>query len=207
MRKIFCLLGCLLGCYGFAQDAIVLINGKTIWSKVALIDQTTIKYKRYENLDGPDYLVEKKEVSYVKFQNGVIERFDSPIPKDISKEGLQAYIVEKINSHGFDDNDADLKYRATFEGDYLVLGTVRKNGKPSNDDLVYDFSNIYAFRNIDRRSDQLVFINIIVSVATNKKRTDWDKHKLVMRVDNLRDAELITEALKRYNTLLKTKGN
>ena len=206
MKKVFCTLCYLIGFYGFAQDAIVLKTGKTIWSKVALIDQTTIKYKRYENPTGPDYVIEKSEVSSVKFQNGVVERFDSPIPKDISKEGLQAYITETINSHAADDNDASLKYRASFEGNYLRLMTIRKNGKPSDDGLVYDFSNIYAFRNIDRRSDQLAFINIIVSVATNKSFTKWDRSKLVMRIDNFKDAELIMDALKQYNTMLRSNG-
>ena len=52
-----------------AQDTIVFHSGKKIEAKVLEIGPINIKYKKYNNLNGPTYLTEKKEISSIKYSN------------------------------------------------------------------------------------------------------------------------------------------
>jgi hypothetical protein len=59
----------------FAQDTIVKISGEEIQSKVVEITSTIVKYKKFSNLDGPIYSIEKVEIEEIAFENGDIEIF------------------------------------------------------------------------------------------------------------------------------------
>lgn len=187
----------------FCQDLIIKKNGESIKGKVELIEEANIKYKKTSNLNGPLYLISKADVASIQFENGVIEDFkDYNSPSVLSKSEVQELIIKSINEHGFDADTFNRKHKASWEGDYLRLIVLHNDGKPVNNGLLYDFSNVYKFQKISKRSDKLAFINIFVSIAKNEKMTKWDKHKLVMRVDTPTNAETIVDALKKYNAIL-----
>ena len=54
----------------FAQDIIILKDGKEISSKILEVNVGDIKYKKADNLDGPTYTVIKSEVFILKYANG-----------------------------------------------------------------------------------------------------------------------------------------
>jgi hypothetical protein len=54
----------------FAQDVIVLKSGDEIKSKVIEITPTEIKYKKFDNLEGPTIVILKSEASMIKYANG-----------------------------------------------------------------------------------------------------------------------------------------
>lgn len=54
----------------FAQDNIVLKSGDEIKSKVLEINQTEIKYKKFDNQNGPTYIIPKANVFLIKYENG-----------------------------------------------------------------------------------------------------------------------------------------
>lgn len=56
-----------------AQDVIVKKDGSTLLSKVLEINSLEIKYKKWSNLEGPIYTIDKKEVSTINYQNGEVE--------------------------------------------------------------------------------------------------------------------------------------
>ncbi|WP_302206080.1 hypothetical protein [uncultured Prevotella sp.] len=58
-----------------AQDVIVKNDGSTITSKVMEITGTEIKYKKYSNLKGPTYSINKTDVNYINYENGERENF------------------------------------------------------------------------------------------------------------------------------------
>lgn len=60
-----------------AQDIIILKNGEELESKVSEILQTSVKYKKFDNLSGPLYTVQKSEVFMIKFENGTREVFSA----------------------------------------------------------------------------------------------------------------------------------
>ncbi|MBP5135637.1 MAG: hypothetical protein ILP24_07775 [Paludibacteraceae bacterium] len=56
-----------------AQDVIVKKDGSTIQSKVLEINGTEIKYKKWSNLEGPLYNINKNEIYSINYQNGEVE--------------------------------------------------------------------------------------------------------------------------------------
>jgi hypothetical protein len=70
-KQIFFLLLCLGWCFiAVAQDVIVLKNGNETQAKVTEIGLDEIKYKKFSNLDGPTYTLQKSEVFMIKYENG-----------------------------------------------------------------------------------------------------------------------------------------
>ena len=193
--------------FSFSQDVITKKDGASIEAKIELIGIDEIKYKKFDNPEGPSYIISKTEVKKIVFENGTSESFnqsDSKKPKAISIEETKAFIVETINNHGYDRDDFKWKFKANFEGKLLRLTHLKKNSssEPKNKGLLYDFSNVYKFQSVSKRSDKLAFLNIWVSVCENEKKDKWDKEKLVLRVDDPNIAESLLNALKHYNDLL-----
>lgn len=62
---------------GYAQDTIILKNGKELSSKILEITSAEISYKNWSNIDGPIYRVKKAEISMIKYENGTSEVFDT----------------------------------------------------------------------------------------------------------------------------------
>jgi len=58
-----------------AQDIITKKNGEGVKAKVTEITPTEIKYKRFENLEGPTYTLAKADVLLVKYENNTEEVF------------------------------------------------------------------------------------------------------------------------------------
>jgi len=61
----------------FAQDVIILKNGDEIQSVVSEIGLDAIKYKRFDNPEGPVYTLEKSKIFMIKYANGTKDVFGS----------------------------------------------------------------------------------------------------------------------------------
>lgn len=72
----------------FSQDKILLKNGEEINAIVNEIDINVIKYKKFENPNGPMYTIEKRLVVMIKYQNGTQDVF-SEKPEVKNKEEAQ----------------------------------------------------------------------------------------------------------------------
>ena len=64
-----------------AQDIITLRNGDEIRARVSEISATEIKYKRFENLDGPTIVVARSEIFAINYENGTRELIN-PVTAD-----------------------------------------------------------------------------------------------------------------------------
>jgi hypothetical protein len=53
-----------------AQDKIYKRNGDVINGKVKEVNQKSVSYKRQDNPDGPDYVINRSEVTKIQYQNG-----------------------------------------------------------------------------------------------------------------------------------------
>jgi hypothetical protein len=60
---------------GFAQDTILKISGDSILSTVIEVTSNELRYKRFDNQDGPIYSILPAEVSIVRYQNGTVDTF------------------------------------------------------------------------------------------------------------------------------------
>ena len=80
-----------------AQDVIVKKDGSTILSKVLEVGENEVKYKRFDNLNGPTYTISKSELQAINYQNGAKDTFSTPkreenryLPNN-QNDGVQQY--------------------------------------------------------------------------------------------------------------------
>ena len=59
------------------QDLITKVNGEDIYAKIIEVGQSEIKYKRFDNLEGPIFTVAKREVLMVRYENGTKDIFST----------------------------------------------------------------------------------------------------------------------------------
>ncbi|PWA11615.1 hypothetical protein [Flavobacterium laiguense] len=204
MKKIYTLTFLSLSFNLFSQDKNFLQNGEIISSKIIEVSPKEVKYNKFNNIEGPLYIEKKGNISKIEFENGNIEKLDLIIESnDVSIEETKAFIIENINIYGFEEDSYSHPYKAVFEGDFLRLIEMnKKRTKQKNSGILFDFSNVYKFQKVSKRSDDKAFINIFVSIQESKRRNTWDKHKLVMLVKGHEKAESILKALIHYNKLL-----
>lgn len=81
----------LIGFGANAQDKIYRQNGDIINSKVIEVGEDAIKYKEFDNPDGPIYSVDPDRVSKIVFENGKVHK----VTKDINKFDKEVYIGQR----------------------------------------------------------------------------------------------------------------
>ncbi len=75
MRAYFFVLFVFLSFSGYSQDIIVSKDGKTIKARVVEITQSEIKYRRFDNLNGPLISISKDGILIINYENGTKETF------------------------------------------------------------------------------------------------------------------------------------
>jgi len=80
----------------YAQDKIMFIDGTEILSKVIEINNTEIKYKLFDNQNGPTIITLKKNIFIIKYENGTKEVFTENLSKD-SPKNIQ--VETKLNTN------------------------------------------------------------------------------------------------------------
>lgn len=73
---LFVLFGCVFCIH--AQDVITERNGNEILAKILEVNPDEVKYKRFDNQNGPLYTIRKSDVLFIKYENGTSETFDMP---------------------------------------------------------------------------------------------------------------------------------
>jgi hypothetical protein len=102
----------------FSQDVIITKDSKKIEAKVTEININSIKYKKFNNLEGPTYTLLKSEIATIVYQNGMIDVFDEkerePVPEKNNlfpyKNGL---VQDKMKNEFYDigtDDDRMLDF-------------------------------------------------------------------------------------------------
>ncbi len=81
-----------------AQDVIVMKNGDVIQSKVQKITKTEIEYKKFSNLNGPTYTIEKTDVFVINYENGekeIITAEETAAPKEEQVTKVVDYAISE----------------------------------------------------------------------------------------------------------------
>ncbi len=78
-----------------AQDVIVLQNAEEIEAKVEAIAQDLVTYRRWSNLDGPTYTIEKSQIFYIKYQNGEKDLFSAATTANSTPPATGSVAVKK----------------------------------------------------------------------------------------------------------------
>ena len=108
LGKIFFILVAIVG-FGIsanAQDLITLKNGDDIKAVVQEIGEVEIKYKKYENLNGPTYTMKKSEIFMIRYENGSKDVFadlskPTPIVQNTQEDDDGFYVRRQSNPYKF----------------------------------------------------------------------------------------------------------
>lgn len=77
MKKLFLIVAVALSCIkGFAQDILTKTNGDKVAVKVIEVSDTDIKFKMFDNQNGPLYSLSRTEVYSVHYINGTMDVFN-----------------------------------------------------------------------------------------------------------------------------------
>lgn len=101
MKKFLLLsfLACILASVSAnAQDVIVKTDNSTILSKVEEISAESIKYRKWDNLDGPVYVLNISEVISINYSNGTMETFKGKTNSDIEVKTATTKPVSSIGN-------------------------------------------------------------------------------------------------------------
>jgi len=84
---------CISAASAFSQDIITLKNGNDIQAVVQEIGDLEVKYKKFENPNGPNYTMKKSEIFMIRYANGskdvfadIKEQDSPPIPISIQEQ-------------------------------------------------------------------------------------------------------------------------
>ena len=125
MRKLFFIV--FISCYAytsFAMDLIVLKSGEEIKSKVLEENLVDIKYKEFENQDGPTYTIERSKVYEIKYEN---KNDDDDKAKKLLSEGESSMPSGAIslNFLGFLQFGPLIQYEAKITDNLYLVPSVR----------------------------------------------------------------------------------
>lgn len=94
-----------------AQDIIVTIDAKKIEAKIFEVSKTEIKYKEQDNLEGPIFILETKEINSIIYSNGKVVLYGAKEAESIQKEDTSA-TIQKAYSENAAENVATITLRS-----------------------------------------------------------------------------------------------
>lgn len=206
MKLFYVIIGLIFFNLSYCQDTIYLKNKEFIRAKVIEISPEKVLYKKYDNLSGPNYHIRKDEILEIKFENGTQENFLADNNSNRSLDETKTFIMKIINDHGWEKDSNTRRLKASFEGDRLRIVVMNKKyTKPVNRGLAYDFSNVYKFKNVSKRSDDVAYLDIWIDFLFREKNERFEKRKLVIEIHGHREADELMSALKHLNKILLDK--
>lgn len=117
---VFCVV---LSVSAFAQDIIITRDAKRIESKIQEVSPTEVRYKEWDNLDGPVFVLLTRDITAITFQNGSVKVFDNATPQQaqnsvteekkidyIARVGNDEYILEQNGMKTQMDKEAYLRF-------------------------------------------------------------------------------------------------
>ena len=77
MKKIFLLAVATVAAFSaYAQDVIITRDAKRVEAKILEVSSSEIKYKEFNNLEGPTFVLTTGEINTIIYQNGTVKVFD-----------------------------------------------------------------------------------------------------------------------------------
>lgn len=160
----------------FAQDTLYKRNStEIIVAKVIEISTIEIKYKRFDLLDGPTFVIDKNQIEKIKYMVGSVEYFNVTIPKPI------------INNNQFGNTNSEVIEQYGNRGIYLYKG--KKTGVKS----VFD---IIEYRNITWKNRE---ISTLIYESKKQKRNQYISGFSSIGVGFLTVAGIFTVSSRSYN--------
>jgi hypothetical protein len=96
----------------FSQDIITKKTGEDISVKISEVTQTEIKYKKFDNLEGPIFSILKSDVLMIRYENGTKDIFNE------TTTTTQPIITSQTNVKEVTDEDMALKGKEDAKANY-----------------------------------------------------------------------------------------
>ena len=118
-----------------AQDTIIKRNGNIQLAKILEISATEVKYKKFDFLDGPNFIENKSNIQLIKYSNGSREEFEAqaPINTSIQKESNADYYSGPVNPPGKIESHGT---RFRYQGNRINERELHRILLNSNDDQI-----------------------------------------------------------------------
>ncbi|MBL7711810.1 MAG: hypothetical protein JNL13_05075 [Chitinophagaceae bacterium] len=99
----------LIGSFGYtaAQDLIIRKNGDSLLVKVTDVNHSDLRYKRWDNQEGPYYTIYKSELGRVHYANGTVDTFNKVRIRAVASDSA---IVMDGNPYAAGMRDAERYY-------------------------------------------------------------------------------------------------
>ena len=97
--------------FSYAQDVLTKRSGDDIISKILEVTTTEVKYKKFDNLNGPTFTILKSDLLMIRYENGTKDVFNSEKKLDVSTITTKDFFQEG-------QNDANIYYKG-----YKASGT------------------------------------------------------------------------------------
>lgn len=115
MKKIFTICCCIMMATMslFAQDIIITKDAKKIEAKILEVSKKEIKYKELNNIEGPTFVLETKEISSVIYENGKVVLYNQDVEADSTKQVKEeeaSTLPSETNIEEPNDDDAEIYF-------------------------------------------------------------------------------------------------
>lgn len=94
-----------------AQDIIVLQSGGNVKAKIIEVGTTSVKYKLFDHIDGPDYVLEKNKINTIVYNGGRTESFTPPKSHSGIYDGPKYSVNRKHTELGRIEDSLAIVYR------------------------------------------------------------------------------------------------
>lgn len=113
---------------GFAQDVIVMKDGSTVLAKVLKITKTEVTYKKYNNLQGPEYTMSISDIVSINYENGTKEDFNPVVSQTEVQSSTDIFTTDVKTSDLFTSNvkTSDQDLLRSYKGYSDISSKIKK---------------------------------------------------------------------------------
>ena len=173
-----------------AQDIITKKDGTDISAKVLEVTTTVIKYKRFENQNGPVISVKKSDVLMVRYENGNKDIFSESVSDDNVSSSKK--VNDKINVKPQYFNKCEM-----IIGDKIIVKT---DTKGLNKNVVYYYQN-------DCQLEYQHMFKTLRTIDVCKENMDiagkYRRRKMISSFAVKKERKYLNLAIEDYNNSLK----
>lgn len=168
IRYLFAILFCLfISKNASSQDRIILNDKSEISTKVLEVLETIIKYKRFDNLDGPTYSVSVNKIYQIVYQNGLVENYTK---NTVGNKSLEKKIQEKTVTQNTKQEIKKPVFKKYSTSAYEIERQKMYSEKKTSDvpDEVYKYA-LFKLPNLALYDNQKQKINLMEYLNANPK--------------------------------------
>ena len=95
----------------FCQDVIITKDAKRIECTISEVSSTEVRYKLWDNQQGPTFVLQTTEISSIIFQNGSVQVFDTPqqAPEQTTNVGEELFGIGTLTGNNFNVTNMGLE--------------------------------------------------------------------------------------------------